>query len=125
MRALALAASLLAASCGAGLAERYEAGNQALSTGDGPMYSVIIAPVLQEALNTCIPEGTDGAAPVLMILADIGANGLARNVLVEPESPGADCVRERIEQSRFHRPPLAPGQATFPIGLRVEQGGSP
>ncbi len=120
-RGMSLAACLLV-SCTAGLAERYQAGNQALSTGDGPMYSVIIAPVLQDALNTCIPEGTPGAAPVLMILADIEANGMARNVEVRPDSPGADCVRQRMEQSRFHKPPLASGQATFPIGLRIDQG---
>lgn len=122
MRALALGGCLLASACAASLAERYETGNQALSSGKGLMYSVVIAPVLQEALNTCIPEGTDGSAKVLMILADIGANGLASNVVVRPDSPGSACVRERIEESRFHRPPLQDGQAQFPIGLRVEQG---
>ena len=86
------------------------------------MYSVIIAPVLQDALNTCIPKDTPGASKVLMVLADIGENGLATDVVVQPDSPGSDCVRERIEQSRFHRPPLAAGQASFPIGLRIEQG---
>lgn len=113
---------LLAASCVGGLAERYEAGNRALSTGDGPMYSVIIAPVLQEALNGCIPAGTAGASRVLMILADIEASGMARNVVVEPDSPGSHCVKERLGQSRFRAPPLQPGQSSFPIGLRIEQG---
>lgn len=121
-RRAAVLLAFLVSACAPGLAERYEAGNRALSAGDGLMYSVVIAPVLQEALNTCIPEGTAGAAPVLMILADIGANGLAHGVVVRPESPGSDCVRERIEQSRFHKPPLGPGQASFPIGLRVESG---
>lgn len=122
MRLLTVCACLLASACAPGLAERYEAGNQALSSGDGLMYSVVIAPVLQEALNTCIPEGTDGAAAILMILADIGENGLARNVVVQPDSAGSACVRARIEESRFHRPPLRAGQEQFPIGLRVEQG---
>ena len=87
------------------------------------MYSVIIAPVLQIALNTCIPKGTRGAARVIMVLADISPEGAARNVVVQPDSAGTDCVIEKISRARFRKPPLEPGQESFPIGLRIEQGG--
>ena len=120
--AIGILSAYCVASCAANLAERYEKGNQALSTGDGPMYSVIIAPALQDALNTCIPKGTPGAAPVIMVLADISAEGAARNVVVQPDSAGTNCVSEKISQAHFHKPPLEAGQESFPIGLRIEQG---
>lgn len=118
MRALPLAVALLVG-C-ASHADRYEAGNKALSEGDGLMYSVVIAPVLQEALNDCIPSGTEGAAPMLMVLADVLPDGAPTNVVVEPDSKGSGCLKERIEASRFFKPPLEPGQESFPIGVRIE-----
>lgn len=118
-RLLALAA-LLAAGCTPGLAERYGAGNRALSTSEGAVYFVVLGPILQRALNDCIPLGTPGAAPLLVVVADIDAAGNAHRVRVEPESPGSECVQTTLARTPLPTPPLAPGQAYFPIGLRVD-----
>lgn len=110
----------LLTACGPGLAARYAAGNQALSSGDGPMYFVVIAPALQRALNHCIPPGTTGASPVLVIVADIDAAGSAANIDVEPDSPGSACLQRELRAAQLPRPPLAPGATSFPIGLRID-----
>jgi hypothetical protein len=120
MRLATLLLSLLACACGAGLAERYEAGNRALSAGDGAMYFVVISPRLQRALDDCIPRGTPGASPVIVLVADVDAAGDATNVDIEPDSPGTDCLARRLTEKPLPRPPLAAGATTFPIGLRIE-----
>jgi hypothetical protein len=119
MRIALLLCALLPA-CGPGISARYAAGNQALSSGDGPMYFVVIAPKLQQALNACIPPGLAGASPTLVIVADIDAAGTAHDLEVEPGSPGRDCMRDALRQAPFPQPPLAPGASTFPIGLRID-----
>ena len=111
---------LAVSACGPGLAQRYETGNQALSTADGAFYFLRISPALQRALNECIPSGTPGASPVLVLVADVDANGVARNLVIEPDSPGTDCVAQRLSATPLPKPTLAPGAQTFPIGLRIE-----
>lgn len=108
------------AGCGPGLAARYAEGNRALSSGDGPTYFVVLGPLLQGALNRCIPPGLAGASPTLVLVADVDAAGAAANVEVTPDSPGSDCLRRELSQARLPRPPLAPGATTFPIGLRID-----
>jgi hypothetical protein len=108
------------AGCGPGLATRYAEGNHALSTGDGPMYFVVLGPLLQGALNRCIPPGLPGASPTLVLVADVDAAGVAADVAVEPASPGSACLRRELAQMRLPKPPLAPGAASFPIGLRID-----
>ena len=120
MRALPLVLLLLLASCGPSLAMRYEAGNQALSHGDGAMYFVVISPRLQRALNDCIPPGTAGASPMLVVVADVDAQGNAANLEVQPDSPGSECVRSSLTERPLPKPPLKPGANTFPIGLRID-----
>ena len=119
-RALVAALALALGSCGPSLATRYEAGNQALSHGDGAMYFVVISPVLQRALNDCIPPGTPGASPMLVVVADIDALGNAPNLEVHPDSPGSECVRRYLSGKPLPKPPLKPGMTTFPIGLRID-----
>lgn len=111
---------LMLSACGPGFATRYTTGNHALSTGDGPMYFVVIAPALQRALNHCIPPGMAGASPTLVVVADIDATGSAANIDVEPDSPGTDCVRNELRAAQLPKPPLAPGATSFPIGLRID-----
>jgi hypothetical protein len=118
--ALALLPALLAAACGPSLATRYETGNRALSTNDGAMYFLMISPALQRALNSCIPSGTPGASPVLVVVADVQPSGQATNLDVEPDSPGTDCLKRRLTEQPLPRPPLASGAASFPIGLRID-----
>ena len=117
--AIALPA-LLAAACGPSLATRYETGNRALSAGDGAMYFLMISPALQRALNDCIPAGTPGASPVIVLVADVTAAGVPTRLDIEPDSAGTDCLERRLTAKPLPRPPLAPGAATFPIGLRIE-----
>jgi hypothetical protein len=120
MRILALLCALLVAACGASLGTRYEAGNRALSDGDGALYFIVISPRIQRALNDCIPSGMQGAAPVLVLVADVAASGQARNVDVEPDSPGTDCFAQRLTERPLPPPPVAKGADSFPIGLRIE-----
>jgi len=119
-RLLAAAAALTITACSPTLATRYAAGNAALSTGEGPVYFVVIAPLLQQALNRCIPMGTPGASPTLVVVADIDAAGRAHDLDIEPDSPGTDCVAEALVAKPLPRPPLAAGQESFPIGLKIE-----
>lgn len=112
--------ALLAAGCGASLAERYEAGNRALSAGDGALYFVVISPRLQRALNDCIPVGTPGASPVIVVVADVDAAGVVANLDIEPDSPGTGCLARRLTGGPLPRPPLAAGATSFPIGLKIE-----
>lgn len=118
--AVFLLAAAALAGCAPGLAERYGAGNRALSSGAGPVYFVVLAPVLHAALNRCIPPGTAGAAPTLVVVADVDAAGTATNVGVEPDSPGSDCLRRELRNTRLPKPPLSAGAASFPIGLRID-----
>jgi len=111
---------LLLAACGPSLATRYAAGNQALSTGEGPVYFVVLSPLLQQLLNRCIPPGTPGAAPTLVVVADVDAGGRAPNAAVEPDSPGSECMEQALREAALPRPPLPPGAASFPIGLRID-----
>src|SRR5689334_8269545 len=120
MRLAALLLGLLASACGPDLATRYETGNQALSQGDGAMYFVVISPVLKRALNDCIPPGTPGASPMLVVVADVDALGNAPNLVVQPESPGSECLRRTLTGTPLPKPPLQPGSTTFPIGLRID-----
>lgn len=120
MRVVALLCTLLAAACGASLGARYEAGNRALSDGDGALYFLVISPRLQRALNECIPAGMPGASPVLVLVADVTAAGQMQDVDVEPDSPGTGCVVERLTERPLPPPPVARGAETFPIGLRIE-----
>jgi len=112
--------SLALAACGPSLATRYETGNVALSHGDGAMYFVVISPVLQRALNDCIPPGTPGASPMLVVVADVDVHGNAPNLEVHPDSPGSECLRRQLTAEPLPKPPLKPGAATFPIGLRID-----
>ena len=112
--------SALLGGCGASLATRYEAGNRALSDGDGALYFLVISPRLQRALNECIPSGTAGASPVIVLVADIAPSGQAQDVDVEPDSPGTDCFAQRLAERPLPPPPVARGAASFPIGLRIE-----
>ena len=111
---------LLASACGPSFATRYGTGNQNLSTSEGAVYFVVLSPVLQGALNECIPPGTAGASKVLVVVADIEASGAARDVDIEPDGVGTDCVQQRLAATRFHKPPLAPGATLYPIGLRID-----
>ena len=115
-----LLATLALQACGPSLATRYETGNRALSWGDGAMYFVVISPVLQAALNECIPTGMKDASPVLVLVADVDAGGVAHGLDVEPDSPGTDCLAQRLEENPLPKPPLAEGATSFPIGLRIE-----
>ena len=112
--------SLSLAACGPGLATRYENGNRALSAGDGAMYFVVISPRLQQALNTCIPAGTGGASPMLVLVADVDAAGTVSDLDIEPDSAGTECVRKQLLARPWPKPPLAPGAASFPVGLRID-----
>ena len=118
-----LGAALLALTlpaCGPTFATRYATGNAALSTGEGPVYFVVIAPLLQQALNRCIPMGTPGASPTLVVVADVDGAGRAQNLDIEPDSPGTDCVAQALLAGPLPRPPLAAGETSFPIGLKIE-----
>ena len=115
-----LCMALVVTACGSSLATRYEAGNRALSAGDGAMYFVVISPILQSALNECIPAGTPGASPTLVLVADVDASGIPSHLDVAPDSPGTDCVFRRLTGKPWPRPPLAPGASSFPIGLRID-----
>jgi hypothetical protein len=118
VRRIVLVSFLLAlAACGPDLATRYETGNRALSNGEGAMYFVVISAHLQQILNRCIPPGTKGASPMLVLVADIGAPS---RLELEPDSAGTDCVRQDLTEKPWPKPPLAPGAATFPIGLRID-----
>lgn len=119
-RPAALCLALAVQACGPSLATRYEEGNRALSWGDGAMYFVVISPVLQKALNACIPSGMKGASPVLVLVADVDGSGAAHDLDVEPDSPGTDCLAQRLVAEPLPKPPLAAGKSTFPIGLRIE-----
>ncbi len=119
-RLAAVLPTLLLAACAPGLAARYETGNRALSDGDGAMYFLMISPALQRALNECIPAGTPGASPVIVLVADVTAEGVPANLDIEPDSPGTDCLEQRLTGKPLPRPPLAPGMTRFPIGLRIE-----
>lgn len=116
---LALLATSLAA-CGPDFATRYGAGNAALSSSEGAVYLVVISPILQNALNTCIPHGLKGASPVIVIVADVDATGSARNLDIEPDSPGTDCLAADLAGRALPKPPIAAGQQAFPIGLKIE-----
>jgi hypothetical protein len=120
MRILALLSALLAAACGASLGARYEAGNRAVSDGEGALYFILISPRVQRALNDCIPAGTPGAAPVLVLVADVTRAGEMQDVDIEPDSPGTDCVVRRLRERPLPPPPVSPGGESFPIGLRIE-----
>jgi hypothetical protein len=120
MRAPTLLLVLFVAACSPSLATRYETGNNALSSTDGAMYFLMISPRLQRALNECIPTGTPGASPVLVIVADVAADGTAQNFDVEPDSPGTDCLEQRLTAQPLPRPPLAAGATSFPVGLRID-----
>ena len=115
---LALAAVL--AGCGPDLATRYEAGNLALSSGEGAVYFVVLSPRLQQALNACIPAGTPGASPTLVLVADVDAAGSVSDLDIEPDSRGAECVERELLARPWPRPPLAAGTARFPVGLRID-----
>lgn len=97
------------------LADRYARGNAALSTDEGAMYFVVIAPKLQQALNECIPPGMEGASPVLVIVADVSSSGMPEDLDIEPDSPDTGCVEDRL-RGGLPRPP----RDKFPIGLKVE-----
>lgn len=120
MRLPGLLCALLVAACGASLGARYETGNRALSDGDGALYFLMISPRLLQALNACIPSGTRGASPTLVVVADVTAAGQAQNVDVEPDSPGTDCLVQRLTERPLPPPPVASGAQTFPIGLRID-----
>lgn len=102
------------------LAERYERGNKALSSPEGLAYTVWIAPILRSALNACIPVGTPGPSPRLVLVADVLASGRATNVDVEPPSPGADCIADQVERTPLRPPPLPAGEDSYPIGIRID-----
>lgn len=119
MKNLLPVACALLAGC-TSLADRYAAGNDALSTGEGVAYLVTISPRLRDVLNECIPQHTPGASPVIVLVADVDVRGTAHGVDIEPDSAGTDCVVARLSEKPLPRPPLAPGAKRFPIGLRIE-----
>lgn len=107
-------------SCATGLATRFEKGSQALSTGEGAAYFVRMGPILQDALNTCIPFSLPPPAKMIMVLADITKAGTASDVVVEPASEGTLCVADQLSKARFPPPPIVAGEEMFPIGIRVD-----
>ena len=117
---LAIAALLAPLAACTTLADRFERGSQALSTGDGAAYFVRIGPILQDALNICIPSSLKPPSPTIMVLADIDAVGAASDVVIEPESEGTRCIEDELGRARFPAPPLAAGATTFPLGIRID-----
>lgn len=107
-------------SCATSLAARFEQGSQALSTGEGAAYFVRIGPILQDALNMCIPSSLRPPSKMIMVLADITQAGTATKVVVEPSSEGTRCVADQFSKARFPPPPMQPGEEIFPLGIRVD-----
>lgn len=118
-RLCAGALAALLAGC-ASFADRFERGNANLSTGDGAVYLVLLSPILQNALNSCIPSGKSGNSPVIVLVADIDARGEAHDIDVEPDSAGTDCLADALTGRMLPRPPLAAGELAYPIGLKIE-----
>jgi hypothetical protein len=108
------------AACGPTLAARFAAGSAALATNEGAADLVVISPILQDALNTCIPPGTPGASKVLVVVADIDVSGIPQDLDVEPSSRGTTCLAQRLAARPLPKPPLAAGASTFPVGLKIE-----
>jgi hypothetical protein len=119
-KAARLLLTLAVSACGPGLATRYEDGNRALSAGEGAMYFVVISPLLQQALNACIPAGTANASPMLVLVADVDRAGGVHDLDIEPDSAGTACVEERLMLKPWPKPPLAEGAKEFPVGLRID-----
>lgn len=115
---LCLAAGLTG--CLGAFTDRYERGNAALSTAEGAVYLVVLSPRLQQALNDCIPAGTPGASPVIVLVANVNPDGHAEDIDVEPDSPGTACFERELAGRPLTRPPLKPGEKVFPIGLKIE-----
>ena len=108
------------AGCLGGFTERYARGNAALSTDEGAVYLVVISPILQQALNHCIPEGTPGASRVIVLVADVNRDGYAEGIDVEPDSGGTACLEQQLYGRLLPKPPLRPGEDRFPVGLKIE-----
>ncbi len=119
-RWIPLVCGLCAISCVSNLASRFEKGSKALSTGEGAAYFVRVGPILQDALNTCIPSSLPPPSPMIMVLADITNAGVASDVVVEPSSDGTRCVADQLSKAHFPPPPVVAGEETFPLGIRVD-----
>lgn len=117
---LALLPAALLAACAAPFADRFAAGSATVNTPEGAAYLVIIGPRLQRALNACIPAGTKGASPTLVLVADVQPTGQATAVDVEPDGPGTDCLAEDFAGAPLAPPPLKAGQDRFALGLKIE-----
>lgn len=122
MRSALLAIPLLVAlaGCVTSFADRFAAGSARMNTPQGAGYLVIVGPRLQRVLNDCIPAGTPGASPTIVLVAEVQPDGRALDVDVEPDGPGTDCVVDALTSEPLPRPPLAPGAAAFPVGLKIE-----
>ena len=112
--------SLALCGCLGAFTERYARGNAALSTNDGAVYLVVLSPVLQQVLNLCIPPGTPEAAPVLVLVANVNAEGYARDIAIKPDSAGTTCVERALRDRTLPKPPLKNAETLFPIGLKIE-----
>lgn len=117
---LVLLSFALLAGCATPFAERFAAGSRAMNTPEGAAYLILIGPRLQRALNACIPTGTAGASPTLVLVADVQPSGQALAVDVEPDGPGTGCLVDDLAGEPLALPPLKPGQAVLPVGLKIE-----
>lgn len=116
---VALLTLALFSSCSAPFADRFAAGSAAMNTPEGAAYLVIIGPRLQRALNACIPPGTTGASPTLVLVAEVEPSGQATRVDVEPDGPGTRCLTAELGGDPLPMPPLKEGQARLPLGLKI------
>lgn len=71
----------------------------------GPMRELVAA-ALQSAMRSCIQSPENVPTTDSAIVFSVGGDGTPEQVMVRPESPTMNCVRDGIAATKFPAPPV-------------------
>ncbi|HYD94381.1 MAG TPA: hypothetical protein VEC01_03570 [Noviherbaspirillum sp.] len=76
---------------------------------------------IAQSMRQCRAFNPRNAVPFVLV-ADIGADGVPRDVEVNPRHAASKCFAARFSASSYLPPPAYPGRNSFPVMLRVDPG---
>lgn len=74
---------------------------------------------LAGAMRSCIAASSKSDKNSVTLVADIGADGKATTIEVQPDNAVAQCFASRFSSISYPKPPAYPERSGFPVAMRI------
>jgi len=106
------------------LSGRVAEAKRAASSNEGAKFDAALGPHIGVAMRACAPPGSTDAANLgtFWLAADVTAEGVARNIAVDPRTKVSSCFADHFARARLPAPPRYDLAKDYPIAveMRVE-----